>query len=121
MRVVRLLKRTVLFGLLEAGDHVIVHWPCYQSLHEVARSIGCEVTRWEAREENGWALDLDELRAHDAILLGAIGDPTVPPGVLRKLADHPLTDRGLEIFLADWDHAAAMAALAQSPPRPDTK
>ncbi|MEM1345691.1 MAG: fructose-6-phosphate aldolase [Pseudomonadota bacterium] len=27
---------------------------------------------------------------------------TVPPGVLRKLADHPLTDKGLEQFLADW-------------------
>ena len=25
---------------------------------------------------------LDELRGHDAILLGAIGDPGVPPGVL---------------------------------------
>ena len=27
---------------------------------------------------------LDELRAHDAILLGAIGDPSVPPGVLER-------------------------------------
>ncbi|MEL6217884.1 MAG: fructose-6-phosphate aldolase [Pseudomonadota bacterium] len=27
---------------------------------------------------------------------------TLPPAVLRKLADHPLTDKGLEIFLADW-------------------
>jgi transaldolase len=27
---------------------------------------------------------------------------TVPPAVLRKLADHPLTDKGLEQFLADW-------------------
>ena len=27
---------------------------------------------------------------------------TVPPGVLRKLADHPLTDKGLEAFLNDW-------------------
>ncbi|MGF1446069.1 MAG: fructose-6-phosphate aldolase [Pikeienuella sp.] len=27
---------------------------------------------------------------------------TLPPTVLRKLADHPLTDKGLEIFLADW-------------------
>jgi aspartate/methionine/tyrosine aminotransferase len=49
---------------LEAGDHVIVHWPCYQSLAAVARSIGCSVTHWEAREGHGWALDLDELRRH---------------------------------------------------------
>ena len=27
---------------------------------------------------------------------------TMPPAVLRKLAAHPLTDRGLEAFLADW-------------------
>jgi transaldolase len=27
---------------------------------------------------------------------------TVPPSVLRQLAKHPLTDRGLETFLADW-------------------
>ena len=28
---------------------------------------------------------------------------TVPPGVLRKLAQHPLTDKGLAAFLADWE------------------
>ncbi|MCG2841418.1 fructose-6-phosphate aldolase [Sandaracinobacter sp. RS1-74] len=27
---------------------------------------------------------------------------TAPPAVLRALARHPLTDRGLELFLADW-------------------
>ncbi len=27
---------------------------------------------------------------------------TIPPGVVRKLADHPLTDKGLAAFLADW-------------------
>ena len=27
---------------------------------------------------------------------------TVPPGVLRKLADHVLTDKGLEAFMKDW-------------------
>ncbi|MEI6375260.1 MAG: isocitrate/isopropylmalate family dehydrogenase, partial [Actinomycetes bacterium] len=27
---------------------------------------------------------LEELRGHDAILLGAIGDPSVPPGVLER-------------------------------------
>jgi aspartate/methionine/tyrosine aminotransferase len=51
-------------AMLTAADHVIVHWPCYQSLMEVARSIGCEVTLWKADEEKGWALDLDELQQH---------------------------------------------------------
>jgi transaldolase len=27
---------------------------------------------------------------------------TVPPAVLKSLATHPLTDKGLETFLADW-------------------
>lgn len=27
---------------------------------------------------------------------------TLPPSVLRKLADHPLTDKGLADFLSDW-------------------
>ena len=50
-------------AVLKPGDHIIVHSPCYQSLFEVARSIGAEVTFWRGREENGWALDLDELKA----------------------------------------------------------
>ncbi len=28
---------------------------------------------------------------------------TVPPQVLRRLVDHPLTDKGLDAFLADWE------------------
>lgn len=28
---------------------------------------------------------------------------TLPPDVLKKLADHPLTDKGLAAFLADWE------------------
>jgi len=47
---------------LEAGDHVIVHFPCYQSLLEIARAIGCDVTQWETRESDGWELDTDFLR-----------------------------------------------------------
>jgi aspartate/methionine/tyrosine aminotransferase len=47
---------------LDADAHVIVQWPCYQSLAEVARSTGCQVTLWQAREENGWAPDVDELQ-----------------------------------------------------------
>ena len=27
---------------------------------------------------------------------------TIPPGVLRQLYKHPLTDKGLDAFLADW-------------------
>jgi len=90
---------------LEPGDHVIVHWPCYQSLFEVAQSIGGEVTRWEAREETGWALDLDELRAllrpnTRAIVVNVPHNPTgylMPHETYRAL--HDLAQkRGILVF-----------------------
>ena len=31
---------------------------------------------------------------------------TVPFGVLKKMVQHPLTDRGLESFLKDWEKVA---------------
>ncbi len=46
---------------LSPGDRLVVHQPCYQSLSEVARSVGCAVVPWTAREEDGWALDVEEL------------------------------------------------------------
>ena len=54
-------------AVLETGDHLIVHQPCYQSLFEVARGIGCAVSAWQAREENGWARtrELDGLIRRD--------------------------------------------------------
>jgi aspartate/methionine/tyrosine aminotransferase len=47
---------------LKPGDHLIVHAPCYQSLAEVARAMGCQVTFWQGCPSQGWALDLAELR-----------------------------------------------------------
>jgi 3-isopropylmalate dehydrogenase len=41
-------------------------------------------TRWHATGETLPPSVLDELKQHDAILLGAIGDPTVPSGVLER-------------------------------------
>jgi transaldolase len=37
----------------------------------------------------------------DAALIGA-DYATAPPSVLKALVKHPLTDRGIELFLADW-------------------
>lgn len=38
----------------------------------------------------------------DCALIGA-DVITSPPDVIRKLADHPLTDKGLAAFMADWE------------------
>src|SRR5690349_23248163 len=40
--------------------------------------------RWHASGETLPDAVLEEIRAHDAILLGAIGDPSVPSGVLER-------------------------------------
>src|SRR4051794_17951151 len=40
--------------------------------------------RWHATGETLTDSDLDAIRSHDAILLGAIGDPSVPSGVLER-------------------------------------
>jgi len=40
--------------------------------------------RWHETGETLPESVLDELRGHDAILLGAVGDPTVPSGVLER-------------------------------------
>jgi aspartate/methionine/tyrosine aminotransferase len=50
-----------MMAVLEPGDHLVVHWPCYQSLFEVARSLGSDVSFWKGRSENKWELDLQEL------------------------------------------------------------
>ncbi len=47
---------------LQPGDHLIVHFPCYQSHSTIAQSIGCEVSGWMGCEANHWELDLDWLR-----------------------------------------------------------
>jgi len=44
----------------------------------------------------------------DAAMVGA-DVATLPPDVLKKLLQHPLTDRGLEQFLADWGKLTARA------------
>lgn len=67
--------------LLGPGDHAVVTWPGYQSLYEVARAAGADVTLHELREDAGWALDLDLLRrqvgpATKLIVVNAPHNPT---------------------------------------------
>jgi aspartate/methionine/tyrosine aminotransferase len=52
---------TYMNALLNAGDHVIVQTPCYQSLLQVPLHIGCDVTRWQMTYDGGWDLHLADL------------------------------------------------------------
>ncbi len=70
---------------LSPGDHVIVQSPCYQSLTELPRALGCEVTRWELREgTGGWELDLERLWAalRPNTRLVVVNTPHNPTGYL---------------------------------------
>jgi aspartate/methionine/tyrosine aminotransferase len=49
--------------LLRPGDQVVAISPAYQSLHEIARSIGCELIHWTLQpgRDKCWHLDLGQL------------------------------------------------------------
>ncbi len=85
--------------LLGPGDHAIVAWPAYQSLHEVARATGAEVTLHELREEDGWAIDVDALRSQvtPRTRLIVLNVPNNPTGYVPDAA----TYRGVAEIAAD--------------------
>ncbi|QYZ80481.1 aminotransferase class I/II-fold pyridoxal phosphate-dependent enzyme [Methanofollis formosanus] len=68
-------------AMLGPGDHVVVQSPAYQSLHEVARSIGCRVSHWTLRDEDGWRPDIEALkdlvtRETEAVVINTPHNPT---------------------------------------------
>jgi aspartate/methionine/tyrosine aminotransferase len=90
---------------LSPSDHIIVQQPCYQSLHAVAGSIGCDVSAWKAREEDGWRLDPSDLKAliRPATRAIVINSPNNPTGSLASRADFEAIlqlaeDRGIILF-----------------------
>jgi aspartate/methionine/tyrosine aminotransferase len=70
--------------LLGPGDHALVTWPGYQSLYEVARATGADVTLHELREDAGWNIDLDLLRRQvtPGTRLIVVNAPHNPTGML---------------------------------------
>jgi aspartate/methionine/tyrosine aminotransferase len=79
-----------MFAAFQEWDHVIVHSPGYQSLADVARAAGCDVSPWRAREEDNWALDLNELRhlmrSNTRAII--INTPHNPTGYLMSKEDY---------------------------------
>ncbi len=72
-------------ALLQPGDHVIVQMPCYQSLSELPRSLGCHVSGWQLHPQSGkWQADLDELQAliNPRTRLIIVNSPQNPTGHL---------------------------------------
>jgi aspartate/methionine/tyrosine aminotransferase len=73
-------------ALLGPGDHAIVVWPSYQSLYEVARSIGADVTLVPL-EPADWSLDIrrisDEFRPTTRLVV--VNFPHSPTGAQLDL------------------------------------
>jgi aspartate/methionine/tyrosine aminotransferase len=93
--------------LLGPGDHAVVTWPGYQSLYEVGRATGADVTLHELREADGWALDPDRLigSLRPETRLVVVNAPHNPTGMLPSRADwrrvtDAATERGIHL-LAD--------------------
>ncbi|NLE72408.1 MAG: 3-isopropylmalate dehydrogenase [Actinomycetales bacterium] len=53
-------------------------------VHVATTELDLGARRWHATGETLTDEDLATIRAHDAILLGAVGDPSVPSGVLER-------------------------------------
>ncbi len=111
-------------ALLERDDHIIVQFPAYQSLFEVAQAIGCDVTRWTLDEERGWRPDLDLLR--DSIRpetkLIVINFPHNPTGSLATHGEYLdiieiASDRGIHLLsdevyrLSEYSPADRLGAM----------
>jgi aspartate/methionine/tyrosine aminotransferase len=91
--------------LLGPGDHAVVTWPGYQSLYQVGRAAGAEVTLHELREADDWALDVDRLigALQPTTRLVVVNAPHNPTGMLPKRADWDrlageLEARGIHLF-----------------------
>jgi aspartate/methionine/tyrosine aminotransferase len=93
--------------LLGPGDHAVVTWPGYQSLYEVGRAAGAEVTLHDLREEDRWSLDVERLIAslRPETRLVVVNAPHNPTGMLPTPAEwarlgDAVADRGIQL-LAD--------------------
>ena len=70
--------------LLEPGDRVTVIEPGYRQVRGIAENVGCPVDVVQLTDENGWELDLDELRAKvgPKTKLLAVVNPNNPTGTI---------------------------------------
>ena len=81
--------------ILEAGDEVVVEHPAYGLLVDAALSLGAQVKRFARREENGYAVDTEEVRRvvtpkTRLIVLTNLHNPSsvlTPDAVVREVAD----------------------------------
>ncbi|MBW3553188.1 MAG: aminotransferase class I/II-fold pyridoxal phosphate-dependent enzyme [Gemmatimonadetes bacterium] len=92
-------------ALVGAGEHVVVVAPVYQSLHDVARARGADVSLVWLDPDRGWELDVDrviaELRPSTRLLV--VNFPNNPTGALPEEAEFrrlhsACAERGIRVF-----------------------
>ena len=69
-------------ALLRPEDHVVCIFPGYQSLYELARSMGCDVSLWKPDEDRGWHFGLRQLETliRDDTKMVVVNFPHNPTG-----------------------------------------
>ena len=93
--------------LVEPGDEVVIVLPNYMQLHGIARGLGARVKEVWLREEWGWRLDLDELKAAvtDRTKVVCVCNPNNPTGQVLTAAEvldvATITERHGAWLLAD--------------------
>ena len=110
--------------LLQPGDHVICMAPAYQSLYEVAKSIGCELTFWNpSSDESGWYYDpeaLHQLTTNKTKLI-ILNFPHNPTGYIPSLGDYNkiisiARSKGIFIFADEMYHLLEHSSEDTLPP-----
>jgi aspartate/methionine/tyrosine aminotransferase len=91
--------------LARPGDHAIVTVPCYQAMETVTVATGADVSALVPRREDGWALDLDQLRRllRPVTKLVAVNYPHNPTGYVPDEATFRelvalCDERGVRLF-----------------------
>lgn len=98
--------------LLQSGDHVICMAPAYQSLYEVAKSIGCELTFWNPSADTiEWHYDPEELNKliNNKTKLIILNFPHNPTGYIPTIKDYNkivsiAREKGVFIFSDEMYH-----------------
>lgn len=110
----------VMHTVLEPGDEIVVVDPAYQQLYDIAGAMGCRITRWSLRrEDGGFAADLAALRDLAArrprmIVVNFPHNPTgrsITPAQQRELVEIA-AEAGAWLV---WDHAFGELTYGAAP------
>ncbi len=108
--------------LLDPADHVVIVSPCYQSLYEVVKSIGCEISYWKPDAEN-WNFNTEDLeklikKNTKLIILNFPHNPTGSYLTINQLQEivSIATKHNLYIFSDEMYHKLVIDDIQELPP-----